>query len=62
VREWLSTLRNAEDLVNVGAYVAGSNPKIDEALARRDSITSYLRQPADAPCNSASSLQSLMAV
>ena len=62
VREWLSTLRNAEDLVNVGAYVAGSNPKIDEARARRDSITSYLRQPADAPCNSASSLQSLMAV
>ena len=62
VREWLSTLRNAEDLVNVGAYVAGSNPKIDEALARRDSVTSFLRQPSDAPCNTASALQGLMAV
>jgi len=62
VREWLATLRSAEDLVNVGAYVAGSNPKIDEALARRDSITSFLRQSADAPCNSTAALQALLQV
>ena len=35
VREWLSTIRNSEDLVSVGAYVPGSNPRIDEALGRR---------------------------
>jgi hypothetical protein len=34
----------------------------DEALARRDSITSFLRQPADAPCNSSAALQALLAV
>jgi FliI/YscN family ATPase len=62
VREWLATIRGAEDLVNVGAYVAGSNPRIDEALARRDSITSFLRQSADAPCNSTDAFQALLAV
>ena len=47
VREWLATLRDSEDLVSVGAYVAGSNPRIDEALAKREAIDSFLRQPAD---------------
>jgi len=62
VREWLATIRNAEDLVNVGAYVAGSNPRIDEALARRDSIATFLRQPSDAPCKLDAALAALHAV
>ena len=45
VREWLATIRNTEDLVNVGAYVQGSNPRVDEALGKRDAIETYLRQP-----------------
>jgi len=40
-------VRDSEDLVSVGAYVAGSNARIDEALARRGAIESFLRQPAD---------------
>ncbi len=47
VREWLATIRDSEDLVSVGAYVTGSNPRIDEALARRDGIERFLSQPAD---------------
>jgi flagellum-specific ATP synthase len=47
VRDWLATLRDNEDLVSVGAYVPGSNPRIDTALARRDAITRFLCQPAD---------------
>ena len=35
---------DAEDLVNIGAYVAGSNPRVDLALARIDPIRSFLRQ------------------
>ena len=37
VRDWLATVQASEDLVSVGAYVPGSNPRIDEALgeARR---------------------------
>jgi flagellum-specific ATP synthase len=47
VRDWMATARDSEDLVNVGAYVAGSNPRIDEALAKRGAIETFLRQPAE---------------
>ena len=47
VREWLATLRDSEDLVSVGAYVPGTNPRIDEALTKRESIDAFLRQPSD---------------
>jgi flagellum-specific ATP synthase len=62
IRDWMATVRNAEDLINVGAYVAGSNPRIDEALARRDSITSFLRQAPDDPCSLEHAIQDLQAV
>jgi flagellum-specific ATP synthase len=47
VRDWMATLRDSEDLVSVGAYVAGSNPRIDDALAKRGDIDHFLRQPSD---------------
>jgi flagellum-specific ATP synthase len=47
VREWLATIRSSEDLVSVGAYVPGSSARIDDALGRRESLETFLRQPAD---------------
>jgi FliI/YscN family ATPase len=47
VRDWLATIQASEDLVNVGAYVPGSNPRIDEALGKRQAIDGFLQQPAD---------------
>jgi flagellum-specific ATP synthase len=47
VREWLATLRDSDDLVSVGAYVRGSNPRIDTALERREAVSAFLCQPAD---------------
>ena len=47
VRDWLALLRDNEDLVSVGAYAAGSNPRLDAALARREAITQFLCQSAD---------------
>lgn len=44
VRELLSTYRDSEDLINIGAYVKGSNPKVDEAVAYRDSLQGFLKQ------------------
>lgn len=44
VRELLAVYRDAEDLINIGAYVSGSNPKVDEARARMDAINAFLRQ------------------
>ena len=44
LKELLATYRKAEDLVNIGAYVQGSNPKIDQAIERIELINQYLRQ------------------
>ncbi len=44
VRTWLATYRDAEDLIHIGAYVPGTSPRIDEAIARRDAIVAFLRQ------------------
>jgi flagellum-specific ATP synthase len=44
VRDLMATYREAEDLINIGAYVAGSNPRVDLAIARHDAIKTFLRQ------------------
>ncbi len=40
----MATYRESEDLINIGAYVAGSNPKIDYAVKMRDKLNDYLKQ------------------
>lgn len=47
IRGWMSALRDNEDLISVGAYAAGSNPRLDAAIARREAIDRLLCQPAD---------------
>jgi flagellum-specific ATP synthase len=42
--ELLSVYRDSEDLINIGAYVKGSNEKVDKAIEFMDQITIYLRQ------------------
>lgn len=44
LKDLLSTYNEAEDLINIGAYIEGSNPKIDESLKKIDQITDFLRQ------------------
>ena len=59
VRDWLGVIRDSEDLVNVGAYVEGSNPRIDQARARRDAIDGFLCQDADTLCRFADTVEAL---
>lgn len=40
----LASYRRAEDLVNINAYVRGSNPDIDYALDKIEAVDRYLRQ------------------
>jgi flagellum-specific ATP synthase len=44
LRELLAVYREAEDLINIGAYAKGSNPKIDEAIQRIEGINTFLKQ------------------
>jgi FliI/YscN family ATPase len=62
VREWLATLRDSEDLVNVGAYVRGSNPRIDAALDRREAVARFLCQASDTTIDLADAIAALDAL
>ncbi|MCZ2080086.1 MAG: FliI/YscN family ATPase [Bryobacteraceae bacterium] len=44
IREALSAYRRAEDLINLGAYTAGSNPKLDAVIRARERMMDFLRQ------------------
>ena len=44
VREVLATYKEAEDLINIGAYIEGSNGKIDYAISQIEAIIEFLRQ------------------
>jgi len=44
LRALLAAERDARDLVEIGAYVAGSNPLVDRALALKERISEFLRQ------------------
>lgn len=47
VREWLAAWREGRDLVEIGAYSAGSNPRLDEAIRRMPALEAFLRQRPD---------------
>src|SRR5258708_26512778 len=38
IRSVLATYKSVEDLISIGAYVKGSNPKVDQALKRLDAV------------------------
>jgi flagellum-specific ATP synthase len=44
LRRMLAVYREAEDLINVGAYVEGSSPEIDEAIEKMPEINRFLVQ------------------
>jgi len=43
----LATFKRVEDMVNIGAYAAGSNAEIDQALEMIQPIRSFLQQPVE---------------
>lgn len=47
LKSTLATYTDAEDLINIGAYKAGSNPDIDEAIKKNSAINSFLCQGTD---------------
>ncbi|MGH9466328.1 MAG: FliI/YscN family ATPase [Terriglobales bacterium] len=62
VRQLLAAYRRSEDLVRIGAYQAGADPLLDQALAALPAIQSYLRQGATEQFDFADSLQQLLAL
>jgi flagellum-specific ATP synthase len=47
LRRMLAAHRDAKDLIDIGAYVPGSNPLVDRAIALADPIRNFLTQSMD---------------
>jgi flagellum-specific ATP synthase len=47
IRSILATYKGVEDLLSIGAYVKGSNPKVDQALQSLDDVQGFMRQKRD---------------
>ncbi len=62
VREMMAVYKEAEDLVNIGAYKMGSNPRIDLAIKMESSIERLLKQPVEEPAPFESTQDMLMAL
>ncbi len=43
-KDILATYREAEDLINIGAYVQGTNPRIDYAIRKIEQFREFLKQ------------------
>jgi flagellum-specific ATP synthase len=59
IREWLATYQKNEDLIAIGAYNQGANPKIDQAIQMQSRIESFLRQGRNEIANFGDSLEQL---
>ncbi len=61
IRSMLATYKSVEDLISIGAYVKGNNPKVDQAVAKLDSIQGFLRQSREDQAPWADTMQKLNA-
>lgn len=44
LRTVMAVYKEAEDLINIGAYAAGSNPAVDDAVAKINQVRAFLQQ------------------
>ncbi|AIY80274.1 flagellar protein export ATPase FliI [Clostridium botulinum] len=61
-RDLLATYKESEDLINIGAYVKGSNKKIDLAISYHDKIEEFLRQTVNEKSNFDESISYLVSM
>lgn len=62
LRRILATYRDAKDLIDIGAYSHGSNPKIDYAISKIDNALKFLTQGVDEKYDFDSAVELLKAV
>ena len=59
LRDLLAEFQKNEDLINIGAYNPGMNPKLDKAMKLLPKIEAFLKQDRTVVCNFKDSLNSL---
>jgi len=62
IRELMATYKEAEDLINIGAYKTGANPKIDKAVKVIDQINDFLKQKTEDSATMAQCLRTMQQI
>lgn len=62
VKKALAVLKSSQEIVNLGAYVKGSNPEIDSALAVKDRLLKFLTQEIKEKKNMADAVNAIKAI
>lgn len=60
MREVLATYEKQKDLIVLGAYQAGSDPRVDYAISKIDLVTSFLKQSTDEDAPASETVDRLM--
>lgn len=62
LQEVMATYRDAEDLINIGAYEAGSNPRIDHALDHIEQVNDFLQQGINGTMSYEQTIENLVGI
>jgi flagellum-specific ATP synthase len=62
ILELLAVYKDAEDIINIGAYSQGSNPKIDIAIRKIDKINAFTKQDIEEPSDFEQTLGTLNSI
>lgn len=62
MRKLMASYKKAEDMINIGAYKAGSNPEIDLAIAKKTAIDNFLTQETNEKLDWAESYERMKAI
>lgn len=62
IKALIASYRDAQDLINIGAYQKGSNPNIDAAIKAKPMIDEFLRQGIDQFSNNEEVLEAMNAI
>lgn len=61
-RRLLAAFKEAEDLINIGAYQPGTNPTVDEAIQKMPAMRRFLMQAVDEPSDLSEACRRLQAL
>jgi len=62
LRSWYSVYQQNKDLISVGAYRAGADPRIDKAIEKYPAILQFLKQDMNEAVDISRSLHELTAL
>lgn len=62
IRDLMALYKRSEDLINIGAYVQGANPKLDQAVALKGEIDALLKQEIESNAPFAETVEKMLQI